>query len=125
MNCKLRVLLVEDTPISAKMAEMVLSDFGCTVDIVFNGKDAITQFKNQYDVIFVDIGLPDIDGYTVTETIRQKYTDELTNPVIIALTAHRAKEMHYQSKRSGMDDFIVKPLTASDCTKLFKKHNLT
>ena len=124
MQDKIRVLLVEDIPLAAKMAKLVLDDMGCVVDVAANGRDAVSCADKPYDLILMDIGLPDIDGYTTTETIRQKKTPEKKNPKIVALTAHDAKDMRDHSKRAGMNDYLVKPLTTVTCEELFRKHNI-
>ena len=90
---KHRILVVEDSEIAQSVAKSMLSQFGCAVDIAANGKDALGFWKdNTYDLIFMDVGLPDLDGYEVTYNIR---VQELANKVhtpIIALTAHAGDE---------------------------------
>jgi CheY-like chemotaxis protein len=124
MENNLRVLVVEDLNMAAKVAGMVLKEVGCAVvDFAVNGKEAIEKSKNGYDLILMDIGLPDMDGYTVTETIRsmEKKPARVT---IVALTAHAADEMQDHGERSGMDDFLEKPLTVDKCHYLFERYKL-
>ncbi|PIR10208.1 MAG: hypothetical protein COV52_09625 [Gammaproteobacteria bacterium CG11_big_fil_rev_8_21_14_0_20_46_22] len=109
---KLRVLVVEDHKLAQKMAVMAIEQLGCMVDTADTGAEAITQFKqHRYDFIFMDLGLPDMDGYTVTETIRGLEEKLHQHTPIVALTAHVEEEFRENAKRAGMDDFLSKPLT--------------
>ena len=66
------ILIVEDSKLAQTMAAMALKSLGCEIHTADTGAEAITQFKaRNYDLIFMDLGLPDMDGYTVTETIRE------------------------------------------------------
>lgn len=118
----LKILVVEDTKLAQKTAVMALTSFKCKViDIASCGKEAIAKLKiNSYDIIFMDIGLPDTDGYTVTETIRN--LEELPHqPIIVALTAHIKDESKQKSQDAGMNDFMSKPITAEKAGLVLKK----
>jgi CheY-like chemotaxis protein len=104
-------LLVEDHPLVRKMAIITLELLNCKVDAVETGKLAIEYAnKNSYDIIFMDIGLPDLDGLTVISHIRAMKGTNYDVP-IIALTAHSDKEYIQQSFEVGATDFFVKPLS--------------
>lgn len=109
---KSRVLIVEDQPIAAKVAEAIITGLDCSVDIANNGEKALTLMQeNVYDLIFMDVGLPDIDGYTLTKKIRNiEWQLDLHVP-IIALTAHIDSENKQKCIESGMDAVLSKPLT--------------
>ena len=119
-----RILLVEDLPIAQKIALYALQACGCCVDVVDNGAAAIdaVQQHQDYDVIFMDLGLPDIDGLTVTETIRQTFSGITSRIPIIALTAHLDERIKQDSFRAGMTDYVVKPLTDEVVDGLLRLH---
>jgi len=107
------VLVVEDLAIAAKVACSLLLNLGCTVDIAENGQSAINLVKNNhYDLIFMDVGLPDVSGNDVTSQIRKWETLSNTKRTpIIALTAHIDVENKEQCVKAGMDAVLSKPLT--------------
>ncbi len=113
-----RVLLVEDVTIAQKLAKIALSELSCDVDVADTGMQAL-EFaeKNQYDLILMDLGLPDIDGITVAENIRR--INELYADVpIIALTAHDDQEYKSNCLDIGMTDYLVKPFSSEDGRRL-------
>lgn len=88
-----RVLVVEDNPIAQTVAKAILAQLHCDTDIADTGKKAIELWRNgQYNLIFMDIGLPDMDGYEVTHQIRLHEITQKTHSPIIALTAHAGDE---------------------------------
>lgn len=107
---KISVLLVEDNPLVIKMSVIGLEDLNCKVDVVSTGERALEfASKSNYDIIFMDIGLPDISGLTVINHIRKN--NGLNDSVpIIALTAHSDKEYIDLSFKMGATEFMVKPL---------------
>ena len=112
INPQARILVVEDHALAARIVENMLIELNCQVDIAVNGADALQQAMNQsYDLIFMDIGLPDIDGYAVTQRIRLYEQDKNTRALIIALTAHVDAENQQQCLEAGMDSMVSKPLT--------------
>jgi two-component system aerobic respiration control sensor histidine kinase ArcB len=107
---KSRILLVEDSALAAQVVVKQLSAMDCIVDLAENGKRGLELAeKNQYDLIFMDIGLPDINGYEVTKRIR---LSELKKPhvPIIALTAHAGEENKKKCIDIGMNAVLTKPL---------------
>ncbi|KTD54297.1 sensory histidine-kinase / response regulator [Legionella sainthelensi] len=111
-----RILVVEDNPIAQIVAKTFLNQCNCHVDIAIDGQSALTYWRqNKYDLIFMDIGLPDMDGYQVTHHIRvQEIAKNLHTP-IIALTAHVGDENKQRCIESGMNAVINKPLTPKNC----------
>lgn len=106
------VLLVEDSEIAILFTKPILESLNCMVDVAEDGKIAITKAKSKkYDFIFMDVGLPDIDGCHVTQRIRkfEKPLDRRTP--IVALTAHVEKENKEKCIKFGMDAVISKPLS--------------
>jgi CheY-like chemotaxis protein len=118
---KPNILVVEDIRMVQKTTVMTLRLLNCNVDTADNGFQALSMVKkNKYDLIFMDIGLPDIDGYTVTETIRNRGS-EAEQPIIIALTAHMENDSKKKAADSGMNGFISKPLTTEEAEESLRK----
>lgn len=114
-----RVLVVEDNPIAQIVAKSILSQLKCATDIADNGKKAVEMWKSQdYDLIFMDIGLPDLDGYEVTHLIRVQELPKKTHIPIIALTAHVGDENKKRCIDAGMNAILSKPLTAKSCADI-------
>ncbi|MDX1901128.1 MAG: response regulator [Gammaproteobacteria bacterium] len=117
-----KVLLVENQKIAQKIALFYLSEFGCQVDTAETGIDALELVKEKtYDLIFMDLGLDDIDGLTVTETIR-KSEDEAHRVPIVALTAHDAEDIRSSCFEAGVDDFISKPFLPEKSRPVLEKY---
>jgi CheY-like chemotaxis protein len=103
---KVSVLLVEDNKLVRKMSIIVLEQLNCMVDAVSTGRSGIEYANNRhYDLIFMDIGLPDMCGLDAIDQIR-KYS----KVPIIALTAHSDKEYIAESYKMGANEFLIKPL---------------
>ena len=116
-----RVLLVEDVRIAQKLAQMALEAIHCKVDVVLSGNEALELVEeNQYDLILMDLGLPDIDGITVTETIRRP-GEQNENTPIVALTAHGDELYQQECQEIGMNDYVMKPLTEEKGQALLDK----
>ncbi len=109
---KKKILLVEDNPINQKVVELALKHSGHQVTIVRNGKDAVNITKNQhFDLILMDIGLPDIDGRTAAQLIRKNERNHHTP--IVAITAH-PEDTVAQTKEGtpcSLDAIYTKPLS--------------
>ena len=104
----IRVLVVEDMALNQLLMKTVLDDFGFERDIAENGKIAIEKLKtNQYDIVLMDLQMPEMNGFEATEYIRK--TLNLTIP-IIALTADVTTVDLAKCKAVGMDDYIAKPI---------------
>jgi len=103
----LRVLVAEDVALNQLLIKIILSDFGFEYDIVGNGKLAIEKIKtNKYDIILMDLQMPEMNGFEATEYIRKKLKSKIP---IIALTADVTTADVNKSKEFGMDDYISKP----------------
>lgn len=122
-NVKHRVLLVEDTPIARKVAIIVLNSLNCNIDVAEMGTVALEMAtKNKYDLILMDIGLPDIDGLSVAKQIRQHEPSGQHVP-IVALTAQGESLIKDKLLESGLDDYLIKPLTMDNGLQLLEKIN--
>jgi two-component system, sensor histidine kinase and response regulator len=105
-----RILLVEDNAINQKLATVMLTKGGYQVDVADNGKEAVERLAikpDEYDLIFMDIQMPEMDGYEATRTIREKGFGEIP---IIALTANAMKGEQKKCFDAGMNDYIAKPI---------------
>lgn len=106
-----RVLLVEDNAIAAQTTQDILRTLGCEVDIANSGKIALRLFKSgEYDLIFMDLGLPDINGASLTKKIRKIEEKSGQKTAIFALSAHIDENIKAECKSSDMDDVFAKPL---------------
>lgn len=118
---QVKVLVVEDHDIAQKVEVRILKGIGCSVDAASNGNAALELLnQNSYDLVFMDIGLPDMDGLALAEMIRHSENQNKAVP-IIALTAHADEGYKNRATWVGMNDFIVKPLTPENCEKAIKK----
>jgi signal transduction histidine kinase/CheY-like chemotaxis protein len=119
------ILLVEDHPINQMLAIKVLSDWGFNVDLAENGKIALTKVsKKNYDLILMDISMPEMDGYTATREIRTgKYTENFGIP-IIAMTASALIGENQKCFKAGMDDYISKPFEPQNLLNKISHHVL-
>lgn len=109
----LKVLLVEDIEMNIVVARAMLEKVGCDVDVAMTGKEAFHLFEqNSYDLILLDIQLPDTTGFSIAQTLRNRYEKEEIDylPLLIALTANVIQtKKDYQTQ--GMDDVLRKPLS--------------
>jgi PAS domain S-box-containing protein len=123
-NLKLegRILIVEDQTQSAIVVKNILNNFGCHVSVAKDGETAIELFKNNhYDLILMDIGLPDINGYEVTKQIRLYEKEMSCNQVpIVALTAHFSAEEKQRCLEVSMNAIFIKPLLKEKMIDILK-----
>jgi len=106
----LRILLAEDNVINQKVALGVLRKCGYKADVVANGIEVIDALTRQpYDVILMDIHMPEMDGLDATRRIRSQWADD-AQPTIIALTADAMNEQREEYLGVGMDDLVTKPI---------------
>jgi CheY-like chemotaxis protein len=122
MKGKTCILLVEDNQMAQMLLKLKLEQVGCTVT---TAKDGMTGVKlaneNVYDLIFMDIGLPDMSGIDATKAIRKSSGPNAKVP-IIALTAHSEEDFKDQALAEGMDDFLMKPLNEVAAQAIIKKY---
>lgn len=118
---KLRILVAEDNPVNLKVALGILKQMGHNAATVNNGREAIEALRqNKYDLILMDIQMPEMDGYTATREIRRSATgndasnlkDQAAIP-IIALTAHAMEDDRDKCLAAGMNGYITKPVNAA------------
>jgi two-component system NtrC family sensor kinase len=106
----LNILLAEDNIINQKVAEKLFFKLGYKVNIAINGLEVMENLNRQlYDVIFMDIQMPELDGIETTKAIHQEY-DPSNRPYIIAMTANAMECDKEKCLAAGMDDYITKPV---------------
>lgn len=104
----IKILVVEDIPLNQLLMKTVLEDFGFEPDIAENGKIAIEKLQNkEYDIILMDLQMPEMNGFEATEFIRNKMNSQIP---IIALTADVTTVDLAKCKSVGMNDYIAKPV---------------
>jgi CheY-like chemotaxis protein len=108
----IKILLAEDNPVNQKLALKLFEKFGYKADPVNNGHEAIEALKkNPYDIVFMDVQMPEMDGFEATEIIRSPGSGVLNyNVPIIAMTAHAMKGDEQKCIDLGMNDYLSKPI---------------
>ena len=112
-----QTLLVDDNAVNRKVASEILRKSGCAVDTASSGREAIQRVAGRiqsgqpmYDVVFMDIQMPDMDGIETTGHLREQFGTQL--PPIIAMTAYSMREDRERFLSQGLDDYIAKPIRA-------------
>ena len=114
---KIRILLVEDNLVNQKLGLAILQKAGYPVDLARNGAEAVQAFKfRKYNLVFMDVQMPEIDGLEATQLIR-KYEAGESHVPIIAMTAHAMKGDRERCLEAGMDDYLSKPLVSKEVLK--------
>ncbi|MEZ4615854.1 MAG: response regulator [Caldilineaceae bacterium] len=120
----IRILLAEDNLINQKVASRMLQRIGYHADIANSGKEAIEAVRtNNYDVVLMDVHMPEIDGLEATVQIRSERKHS-RRPYIIALTAAAMPEDEEKCMEAGMDDFITKPVRIPDLMNVLERYRL-
>ena len=118
-NHPLKILVAEDNIINQKLALKVLVKLGYEPDLAENGKQALEMTEaEQYDLIFMDVQMPEMDGIEATKNIRN-YLEK--QPMIIAMTANAMQEDKENCLKSGMDDFLSKPVKLEEIVGMLTK----
>ena len=108
---KFRILLAEDNVVNQRLAVRLLERFGHQVFVANNGREALVAVEKQdFDLVLMDVQMPEMDGCTATLAIRHQETQTKAHLPIIALTAHAMKGDRERCLEAGMDDYIAKPV---------------
>jgi CheY-like chemotaxis protein len=111
----LKILLAEDSPVNQKLAIWLLEKEGHSVTIANDGREAIAALDaQQFDLVLMDVQMPEMDGFEATATIRARERSQGTHIPIIAMTAHAMKGDRERCLAAGMDDYIPKPVRAHE-----------
>ncbi len=114
--------MIEDLKIAQIAAINLFAKLSCSIQVVANAAAALEKILlSRYDIIFIDIQLPDINGFELAQTIRN-IEKRWTRLPLIAVTANFTEELENKSKNSGFDDFMIKPLTLENVRHILSKH---
>ncbi len=118
-----RVLLAEDNPVNIEVARTYLEEFGCSVRVAENGREAVDAHAAQgFDLILMDAQMPDLDGLSATRMIREREAaQDLTRIPIIAVTANAFAEDRARCLEAGMDDYLSKPYSEAQLASVLIK----
>jgi CheY-like chemotaxis protein len=117
----LRILLAEDNLVNQKVALNIFERMGYEVNVVENGKEALEAVREStYDVVFMDVQMPEMDGVQATRLIRKEILPE-RQPQIVALTAHALKGDREKYLQSGMDFYISKPVQLDELISIIQQ----
>ena len=108
----LRILLVDDNPISRRVAGLMLENWKFRVESVDSGREALQRLcEENFDLVLLDIQMPGMSGYTVLKKLRQREKEQQRDPVrVVALTAHCVVGEEDRAIKAGMDGFLTKPV---------------
>ncbi|WP_217474720.1 response regulator [Stutzerimonas stutzeri] len=118
-----RVLCVDDNPANLLLLETLLTDMGGDVDAVSSGAEALEAVKHKsFDLVFMDVQMPGMDGRQTTEAIRQWEIENGQPPMpVIALTAHALSNEKRSLLQSGLDDYLTKPISERQLAQVILK----
>jgi CheY-like chemotaxis protein len=116
----LHILVAEDHAVNQRVALRLLKRLGYRADVAANGVEVLDALKRQsYDLILMDVQMPEMDGEETTRTIRASLPDE-QQPRIVAVTAHALKGSREQYLAAGMDDYLSKPVRLEELATVLK-----
>ena len=104
-----RVLLAEDHPVNQKVAARMLEDWGISVVIAANGRKAIERSIRSFDVVLMDVQMPEMDGFEALQAIREGADIERRSIPVVALTAHAMNGDRDRCLAAGFDAYLAKP----------------
>lgn len=116
-----RVLLAEDNAVNQKIGLLMLGSAGCRTDVAANGAEALAALRlAPYDLVFMDIQMPEMDGLQAARQIRATFPPE-RQPAIIAMTANAMTEDRRRCLEAGMDDYMSKPVRMEQLSAMLTK----
>jgi CheY-like chemotaxis protein len=116
----LQLLLAEDNPFNQAVATAILGKLGYQFDLAENGEQVLEKLQEKtYDLILMDVQMPEMDGLEATRLIRKTATKQ--QPVIIAMTANAMQEDKEECLQAGMNDYLSKPVNIDELVLLLKK----
>ena len=117
----MRILLAEDNASNQKVTLQILNKLGYRADAVVNGQEVLAALERQtYDMVFMDVEMPVMDGITATRKIRERWPGN--GPKIIAITAYALRGDRERCLDAGMDDYIPKPVRKGDLAEMLEKY---
>lgn len=122
LGCK-HILVAEDVELNQFIVRQILETWGMIVTVANNGKEAVEMVsKEQFDLILMDIQMPEIDGIEATQIIRKVADSKISQIPIIALTANALKGDNVRYLQAGMNDYITKPYTEAKLYSVVSKY---
>lgn len=118
---KISVLLVEDDIMIQLIHKKFLQDLGCNVEVIGKGQEALECCNNDYDIIFMDMGLPGVSGIEVIAKYRSTHSKH--HPPIIALTGYSSSEDQRHFLESGADEVLVKPVSYEHLAEVILRYS--
>jgi CheY-like chemotaxis protein len=119
----LRILLAEDNVVNQRMAQLLLERLSQTADVVSNGKEAVNAATLlPYDLILMDVLMPEMDGLDATRQIRERLPKE-RQPRIVAMTANALSGDRERCLAAGMDDYISKPVLLDELARVIQRQS--
>jgi CheY-like chemotaxis protein len=120
-HSSLKVLLAEDNISSQKVTLQILKKLGFHADAVADGLEVLQSLERKhYDIILMDVRMPEMNGLEATEIIRQRWPDK--KPLIIAVKAYGQDVDREKCLKAGMDDYISKPIKLEDLKNMLHKY---
>ena len=124
----LSILLCDDNAINQKVAARILQSIGYQPDLAANGREALDALdKKPYDLIFMDVLMPEMDGLEATRAIRERQKDGVAHPnyqsriIIVAMTAQAMQGDREKCLAAGMDDYLSKPILPKDVRAIVER----
>jgi signal transduction histidine kinase/DNA-binding response OmpR family regulator len=119
----LRVLLAEDNQVNQRLATRLLEKRGHRVSIAANGREALEALeKESYDLVLMDLQMPEMDGFEATAAIREKERKSGKHQTVVALTAHAMKGDRERCLAAGMDSYLSKPVRPQELDDVLDAH---
>lgn len=120
MKTESKILIAEDNPMNQRLIKHLMKNWNFNFDLVFNGAQAIEALKKQtYDLVLMDIQMPEMDGYTATGLIRSELRSKIP---IIAMTAHAMTGEKDKCIKAGMNDYLSKPINEEMLFDMIRKY---
>jgi signal transduction histidine kinase/CheY-like chemotaxis protein/ligand-binding sensor domain-containing protein/HPt (histidine-containing phosphotransfer) domain-containing protein len=118
-----RILLVEDNVVNQKVGVTLLENMGHTVTLASNGKEALDILaRQQFDLVFMDVQMPEMDGLEATAAIRTREKQSGTHIPVVAMTAHAMKGDRERCIAAGMNDYISKPISQQQLLEAVRRN---
>jgi two-component system, sensor histidine kinase and response regulator len=119
----LTVLLAEDNAVNQRLAVRLLEKRGHKVTVAGNGLEALAALKKEsFDLVFMDVQMPEMDGYEATAAIREEERDSGRHQPVIALTAHAMKGDREKCLAAGMDGYLSKPIKPQELDEVLEEY---
>jgi len=118
---QLRILLAEDNPVNQRLAVHMLEKMGHVVVVAQTGKEALDALGTGFDLVLMDLQMPEMDGFAATREIRRAEQDGQYHVPVIAMTAHAMKGDREECLAAGMDDYLAKPINSEELRQVIER----